>query len=74
MRRQKKATALEQQEPRCGSCRFWRRYDRDPEQLRGRCMFNPPTVLVDPEDDQPMTVWPLLMVDDHVCSKFDPKQ
>lgn len=63
---------LQAMEPACGQCRWWRDYQAGDGM--GRCMLNPPVVMMDPEDGEPFTTWPILAADDFACSHFKPKQ
>lgn len=72
MARKKKAPpTLEDMEPRCGSCRFWRAWEGADEPV-GRCMFNPPQVVADGEGDC-FTSWPTLEAGDLACGQFKAK-
>ena len=55
-------------EPRCGQCKFWRKFD----EAAGECYLNPPTIQMD--EDGYQLLRPILEVDDYACVYFTGKQ
>jgi hypothetical protein len=52
----------------CSQCKYFAPIPGDDEK-DGLCHFNPPTVLIDSNDDIG-SEWPLVKFNDHCCSKF----